>query len=173
MSVLANQPSNRNFLVPQGFRFVLGRAPNVTYFCQAAGLPSIVLQSVTTPTPFTALQHPGDKIAFDPISLRFRINEDLDNYLEISNWMRALGRPESFEEYQALVASNSLPQGEVFGDGTLVILTSNDNPNIEVRLENMFPTNLTMVQFDVTQQEIEYLEAEVTFNYTLFNINIL
>ena len=32
---------------------------------------------------------------FDDLTLRFMIDENLENYMEIQNWMRGLGFPES------------------------------------------------------------------------------
>jgi hypothetical protein len=41
---------------------------------------------------------PGDKILFEDFSLRFLVDENLENYMEIHNWIRGLGFPESLEE---------------------------------------------------------------------------
>ena len=32
-------PKNKNFLSPVGFKFIIGRTPNVDYFCQSASIP--------------------------------------------------------------------------------------------------------------------------------------
>ena len=34
-------PKNKNFLSPVGFKFIIGRTPNVDYFCQAASIPEV------------------------------------------------------------------------------------------------------------------------------------
>jgi hypothetical protein len=44
------------------------------------------------------IELPGDKLIFGDLTLRFLVDEDLENYLEIQNWMRGLGYPESLQE---------------------------------------------------------------------------
>ena len=34
-------PKNKNFLSPVGFKFIIGRTPNVDYFCQSAQIPQV------------------------------------------------------------------------------------------------------------------------------------
>ena len=47
---------------------------------------------------------PGDKIEFGDLSLRFLVDEDLSNYMEIQNWIRGLGYPEEVQEFRDLAA---------------------------------------------------------------------
>ena len=47
------QPSNTSYLSPTSFRFYIGRVPAVTYFCQAANIPSIDLPELVHSNPFT------------------------------------------------------------------------------------------------------------------------
>ena len=94
-----DQPTNRNYLSPVGYRFTLKRAPNVEFFVQRVRIPGLTLPVVERPTPFVKIPEPGDHLEFDTLSVTFKINEDLDNYLEIFDWMIALGKPEKFEQY--------------------------------------------------------------------------
>ena len=159
---------NKNFLSPLGFRLILNRTPNVEYFCQSATLPTVTLPETTQQvTPFVTIPHPGDHIQYDPLDLRFRVDEDMANYLEIYNWMVGLGFPDNYSQYKVLSDNN---KEKVYSDGTLLILTSNNNASIRVVFENMFPTSLSPLAFDVTQADIEYLEATVTMKYRKFYI---
>ena len=54
MAITDNQPTNKNFLSPLGFRFILSRTPNIEYFCQAATLPNMVMAEALTANPFTS-----------------------------------------------------------------------------------------------------------------------
>ena len=157
--------TNVNFLSPLGFRFMLNRAPNIEYFCQAATLPSISLAEVIQSNPMANIYRPGDRLTYEPLSLRFRVDEDMKNYLEVHNWMLGLGHPNTLQQYKSL--------SEKVSDGSIMILTSNSNPSIRIAFEDMFPTSLSPLTFDVTQGDIEYLEAEVTFRYRQFTIEKL
>ena len=45
------QPEELDFLRPNSFRFLIQSLPKVTYFCQAATLPTISLGFATQSTP--------------------------------------------------------------------------------------------------------------------------
>lgn len=172
MSVIDNQPSNKNMLSPTGFRFVLNRTPNINYFTYSAPIPTLSLGDYDQQTPFVALPYPGDKLRFEPLSLRFRVDEDLVNYMEIHNWLISLGYPESFDQNafksgQALAFKNN----DVYSDGSLIIMSSNQNPNLNINFEDMFPVSLTELTFDASLDDIQYLEATVTFRYKLYTID--
>ena len=44
----------------------------------------------------------GDKITYDDLSFSFFVDENLENYLEVHNWIRGLGYPESIQEFSDL-----------------------------------------------------------------------
>ena len=161
----ATVTDNINFLSPLCFRFIMNRAPNLEYFCQAAALPSISMNEILQPNPVGALPRFGDRITYEPFNLRFRVDEDMNNYLEIHNWLVSIGHPEKLAQFNDVK--------EKLSDGSILILTSNSNPHIRVAFEDMFPLSLTPLQFDVTQTDIEYLEAEVVFRYRKFSIEKL
>tara|TARA_R110000803_G_scaffold140972_3_gene207484 strand:+ start:300 stop:788 length:489 start_codon:yes stop_codon:yes gene_type:complete len=160
--------TNDNFLSPLGFRLTLTRAPQIEFFCQAATLPSLALQEAVQTNPFVNIPHPGDNLIFDPISLRFRVDEDMVNYQEIFDWMVGLAHPEKFSQHSDLLAGDGRTS-----DASLIILNSSNNPKIRINFEDTFPLNLTPLSFDVTVPEIEYLEAEVSLRYRQYTIEIL
>jgi len=171
MSIIDNQPTNKNMLSPTGFRFVLNRTPNINYFTYSVPIPSLTLGEYDEATPFVSLPYPGDKLRYEPLTLRFRVDEDLKNYMEIHNWMVSLGYPESFEQaaYKSNVAS-AFKSDDVYSDGSLIIMTSNQNPNLRIDFEDMFPISLTELNFDASLDDIQYLEATVTFRYKIYRI---
>ena len=58
----------------------------------------------------------------------------------------------------------------LYSDGTLQVLTSNQNLNFQVVFKDMFPYSLSSLEFDATNQDLEYFTAEVSFKYTMYNI---
>ena len=80
--------TNRNFLSPVGFKFALKRSPAVAFFCNEANIPSMDLGVAEQPTYLKNIPTPGDKIQFGDLNLRFLVDEDLKNYMEIQNWIR-------------------------------------------------------------------------------------
>ena len=169
---------NRNFLSPTGFKFGLKRSPAVAFFCNQANIPSLDLGVAEQPSYLKDIPLPGDKMQFGDLNLRFLVDEDLVNFMEIQNWMRGLGFPESLAEFNDLKNEAILgPMGksteDVYSDGTLQILSSNLIPKFQVVFNDLFPYSLSTVTFDATDTDIEYFTADVSFKYTLYQITDL
>jgi len=174
-----NQPGNRNFLSPVGFKFRLQKAPKVDFFCNSANIPSITLGSAIQTRYGKNIDVPGDKMNFEDFRIRFLVDENLNNYMEIQNWMRGLGFPYSLEQYDDLRTAENLDtipgvkNSRFFyeeSDGTLQILNSNYLVSAQVVYYGMFPTYLSTLQFDATDDDIRYFTAEVNFKYTYYKI---
>lgn len=171
------QIKNRNFLNPTGFKFMLANYPQVDFFSNEANLPGITLGTAVQPSYLKDIDIPGDKLTYDDFSLRFIVDEDMENYTQIHNWMRGLGYPESIEEIANLKLENDYNPPTIkntdiqyYSDGTLEILDSNQNPRFLVKFSQLFPISLTTLTFDATATDINYFTAEATFKYTLYNI---
>jgi len=167
---------NRNFLSPVGFKFSLKRAPGVAFFCNQANIPSMDLGIAEQPTYLRDIPTPGDKIQFGDLTLRFLVDEDLVNYMELQRWIRGLGFPESMQEFRKLEGEAVLPGNfgnagdDIYSDGTLQILSSNLVPSFQVVFSDLFPYTLSTVTFDATDTDIEYFTADVSFKYTIYNL---
>ena len=172
--------TNRNFLSPVGFKFALKRSPAVAFFCNEANIPSMDLGVAEQPTYLKNIPTPGDKIQFGDLNLRFLVDEDLKNYMEIQNWIRGLGFPQSLKEFADLENEAEMPSNfgnnaghDIYSDGTLQILSSNLVPKFQVMFSDLFPYSLSTVTFDATDTDIEYFTAEVSFKYTIYRITDL
>ena len=169
---------NRNFLSPVGFKFALKRSHKAAFFCNQANIPDLTLGIAEQPTYLKDIPTPGDKIEFGDLNLRFLVDEDLVNFMEIQNWMRGLGFPESLAEFQELREESILgvmgkSTEDIYSDGTLQILSSNLVPKFQVVFNDLFPYSLSTVTFDATDTDIEYFTADVSFKYTLYQITDL
>jgi len=172
----SNQIQNRNFLSSIGFRFTLTRARKVSFFSNSANIPGLSLGVAEQPSYLKNIDIPGDKIQFNDFTLRFIVDEDLENYMEIQRWMRGLGFPESLNEIYNLQKEETNTVGydsdsmNIYSDGSLVVMNSNNRPQFEVVFKDMFPYDLGDMQFDATNADTEYFTAEVSFKYTIYNI---
>ena len=170
---------NRNFLSPLGFKFALKRSPGAAYFCNEANIPELSLSIAEQPTYLRDIPLPGDKIDFGDLNLRFMVDEDLTNYMELQNWIRGLGYPQSIKEYQDLEKKTYIKQTfgqkrqDIYSDGTLQILSNNLVPKFQVLFDDLFPYSLSTITFDATDTDIEYFTAEVSFKYTLYTLTNL
>ena len=168
--------TNRNFLSPVGFKFSLKRAPGVAFFCNQANIPSMDLGIAEQPSYLRNIPIPGDKIQFGDLTLRFLVDEDLVNYMELQKWISGLGFPESMNEFRELEGEAVLPGNfgnagdDIYSDGTLQILSSNLVPAFQVVFNDLFPYTLSTITFDATDTDIEYFTADVSFKYTIYNL---
>jgi hypothetical protein len=171
---------NRNFLSPTGFKFVLKRSPKVAFFCNQANIPDINLGIAVQTSWLKDIDTPGDKIQFGDLNLRFLVDEDLGNYMEIQKWIRGLGYPESMQEFRDLESGASLPNpyfhnsgDNIYSDGTLQILSSNLVAKFQVFFNDLFPYSLSTITFDATDTDVQYFTADVSFKYTIYDIQDL
>ncbi len=172
---LQRQLSNRNFLTTTGFKFTLAKSPKVDFFSNTALIPSINLGVAQQSTYLKDIPIPGDKLTYDDFSLDFIVDENMENYLLVHNWLRGFGYPESLEEYQRLLNEDSLNPGKQTAfsgqsDGTLVVYNSNFRPVASVKFEGLFPVSLSTIGFDAKDSNSNYITAQVTFKYTIYNI---
>jgi hypothetical protein len=173
--------TNRNFLAPTGFKFALRRSPAVAFFCNQANIPSLDLGIAEQPTYLKNLDVPGDKIQFGDLNLRFLVDEDLVNYMEIQNWIRGLGYPEKITEFGDLEKTAVLgvetkfgqSGDDIYSDATLQILSSSLVPQFQVVFSDCFPYSLSTVTFDATDTDVEYFTADVSFKYSIYRITDL
>jgi hypothetical protein len=171
-SAFANQIQNRNFLSPVGFKFTLAKTPKVNFFCNSSRIPEINLGVANQPTYLKDLDIPGDKLTYGDLTLRFLVDENLENYMAIHNWMTGLGFPETTQDFKDLTTNDDGQRDleEQFSDGNLQILNSNFRPVANVKFFNLFPVSLTSLDFDATEADIQYFTAEASFKYTVYNI---
>tara|TARA_B100000780_G_scaffold278700_1_gene253242 strand:+ start:2540 stop:3001 length:462 start_codon:yes stop_codon:yes gene_type:complete len=148
--------TNKNFLSPVGFQFKINAKefPNIEYFCTAVTLPGISLSESVIPFRGVNVAMTGDRLNFDDLAIRFNVTEDMDNYVEMFNWMHDI-----------------VNKGEKYKfDATLSILSSHNNVTKEITFKDCFPTSLSAMEFSTQQTDLEYLQADATFKYTYFEI---
>ena len=107
-----NQIQNRNFLSPIGFQFVLGKTPKVDFFCTNTRIPELSLGLARQPTYLKDLDIPGEKLTFGDLTLRFLVDENMENYMAIHNWLTGLGFPETTQDYACLLYTSPSPRDE-------------------------------------------------------------
>ena len=108
------------------------------------------------------------------------VDENLENYLQVHNWLRGLGFPESIQEFIDLKTSDTYspdPSAKnalnEYSDATLFIYNSNFNEIAKVKFKDVFPVALSTINFSATTDDINYVTAEATFKYSIYDIEVL
>lgn len=160
---------NLNNLSPVGFSFLIKRCPNVNWFVQEVNLPGVTLGDSSKYYATGKAAIPGDNLEYNELTISFIVDESLNNWREIYNWMRGLA-PTAIggdNQYKDLKAS----EFGLISDGNLVVLTNSSNPNISLSFKDLFPTSLSDVHFRTTDTTLDPITASVTFRYTHFDFD--
>lgn len=174
-----SQLKNKNYLSPIGFLFILEKARKVSFLCQSAEIPTMSISEIVVPTPgFVQLPLPDGQATYANLQIQFIVDENLENYMQIHNWMRAIATPEDYEDRFEWIDDKSRetryntdsPSLTFVSDGTLQVLNNNNVANFDVTFKDMFPVALSSLPFDVTQTDNAYFTATVTFQYTSYQM---
>ena len=169
--------TSANFASPLSFKFVVKRLPAVSYFAQSVEIPEVRTPSIRVPSPFGNLPKPGNELEWSPLMLTFKVDERLQNYIELHTWLVATGHPITFDDTKNFIAANPAwsPRGrggataaDFVSDATLFVFTGQKNPMIEVNFLDAFPIQVSAVRFDATAVDVAYLECTAVFSYRAY-----
>ena len=171
-SAFRNQIQNRNFLSGVAFKFNLSKFPKVDFFSNSARIPELSLELAQQSSYLKNIAVPGERLTFGDFTLRFLVDENMENYLAVYGWLKGLGFPETTQQFRDVTTDSKGQRDpkEAFCDGTLRILNSNYREVGKVKFNDLFPTSLTSLDFDATATDVQYLTAEATFKYTIYDL---
>ena len=186
---ISRQPSKLDYTSPTQFRFLINQLPKVEYFTTEANIPGITLGELDFKTRFKAIPLMGDVLTYEDLTITFIVDENLENYIEMHTWLTAIGFPENTKQFSDFrsatsnVATNtrgeskdigdvkaSTPERAMYSDAVLTILTNKNNPVVECRFRDVFPTSLSGLTYSQNQTDVEYLTATVNFKYQIYEI---
>jgi hypothetical protein len=162
-------------LSPGGFSFHIKKLPELNFFVQSVEMPGIALGYAEMATPFKKLPIYGDHMEYSgDLSVNFKVNEDLGNYIEIHNWLKGIAFPDEFQQFADISDPVKEQTGDgVESDGYLMVLSSAMNPLIRIDFENLFPINLGGIRLDSRDASIEYIESTVDFKFSKYKFTPL
>ena len=189
-NIQTRQPAKMDYASPVQFRFKIAKLPQVEFFIQTVNLPGISMGTATVPTPLYDYPVPGDEISFQSLDISFLVDENLNNYKELHDWISGLGFGKSHQDFADLQATSEdmfpgsskgslvagveipapLSEGGIYSDATLTILNSKNIAKTEVRFQNVFPTSIGSLSYDVQASDIDYLKATASFDYLNYDI---
>ena len=189
-SPLARQPDKLDYASPTQFKFGIHQLPKVEFFTLSANVPGISAGVATQPTPFKDIPIVGDKLTYENLSITFQVDEYLENYVSLHNWMKGIGFPTDRQEFRTYrdVTSNTpaggkepsidlvgsaTPDRALYSDAYLMALSNKNNPIVEVNFQNIFPISLGGLDFTQNVTDVEYVTATADFAYQIYEINTL
>jgi hypothetical protein len=166
-------PANMNPLAPSGFRLLITKLPKMQFYCQTVNLPSITLGVAMYGTHLSDIPVPGEKLEFGELSIQFLVDETMENYKAINNWMVGLGSPVRDTQYTNFLAQDQVVQGQseltrMMSDASLFILTNNNTESKIVTFKSLFPVSLESLTFTGIETDVNYLIGNATFKYNYY-----
>ena len=134
---------------------------------------------------------PGDKINYSTLDLSFLVDENLNNYKELHDWISGLGFPKNHQQFADLQATSAdrfpgstassaatgskqtpapLAEGGTYSDATLTVLSSKNIAKTEIRFSNVYPISLGSLSYDVKASDVDYLQVQASFGYLNYDI---
>ena len=184
------QPTKFDYAEPTKFKFSIIKLPKVEFFITTANLPGISLGVAEQITPLKDIPLPGDRLQYDTLNIQFLVDENLENYREIHGWLTGVGFPKNYEQFQVLqgagtdrfpstqnvgtskelgeIKKATQDEGGLYSDATLFVLTSKNNSNLEIRFRDLYPISLSGLDFNQQATDVNYLTANVTFEYKIY-----
>ena len=189
MVAVSRQPTKLDYASPTQFKFSINQLPKVEFFTTAANIPDITLADVVIPTPFKPIPVMGQNLTYGNLSLSFIVDEFLENYRELHEWLTGIGFPKDrkqFSEFRSNTANRgtasktpvadvgavgkSVSDSAMFSDATLTVLSNKNNPIVEVRFANMYPVSLGALEFSQQASDVEYITVQADFTYQIYEI---
>ena len=189
-NIIDRTPSKFDYASPIQFRFKMTKLPTVEFFVQSANIPGITLGDTTLPTPLKDISMPGDKLTYQSLDVSFLVDENLNNYKEIHDWMTGIGFPEDHKQFADVLATGSdrfsrstastaavgsgkpapLSEGGIYSDATLIVLNNKNIAKTEIRFQNVYPTSLGSLSYNIRASDVDYLTVNASFNYMYYDI---
>ena len=190
-SPIARQPDKLDYASPTQFRFGIHQLPKVEFFVTSVNLPGISLGTIPIATPYKDIPIPGDKLEYDNLVLDFLVDEYLENYISLHNWMIGLGFPESrgqFETYRDVTSNTpadrtgtthvdrvgiATPDRSMYSDAFIMLLSNKNNPILQVNFQDIFPVSLGPLDYTQGATDVEYISVSAEFAYKIYTLETL
>ena len=192
MVAVSRQPTKLDYASPTQFKFTINQLPKVEFFTVSANIPDITLSDVVIPTPFKPIPILGQNLTYGNLSLTFIVDEFLENYRELHEWLIGIGFPKSrkqFTEFRSNTSNTgsttatpkvdvgavgkSVADAAMFSDATLTVLSNKNNPIVEARFKDMYPVSLGALEFNQQSTDVEYMTVQADFTYQIYEIHAL
>tara|TARA_Y100000593_G_C4261450_1_gene312409 strand:- start:498 stop:1091 length:594 start_codon:yes stop_codon:yes gene_type:complete len=190
IKALSRQPDKLDYVSPTQFRFGIHQLPKVEFFTTSANVPSINMGEAVFPTPFKDIPMMGDKLTYENLSISFIVDEFLENYITLHEWMTAIGFPKSrkqFSDFRANISNQptdkisvssdigdvqkATPVNALFSDAYLMILSNKNNPIVQVDFHDLYPVALSGLEFNNEATDVQYLTATAQFSYQIYEFS--
>ena len=158
--------NNINLLQPTAFKLVIDRKhyKNLEFFCQSVLHPSATLSATEMPFKRANIAMTGDKLTFGELSAMVILDENMNSYVEMYNWMNRLVEQ---KDDGPLNRDDTVPP--TYSDITVSILSSHNNLTRRIRYIDCIPTTIGDLSLETTTTQ-QYLTFPISFKFSYFEL---
>jgi len=160
-----------NYLQPSGFKVIINRRdfPNLQFYAQQVSHPDVNLPANEQGfRQVASIPFAGDAMEFGVLQMDVLLDEDMNSYRELYNWMTNTVQTNHELPTAALGTSRKEFSTGTYYDITVAILSSHNNVNRTFTYVNGMPTSIGQISMNATTTE-QFLSFPVTFRFDYFN----
>lgn len=169
MATYNQTPTNKSFLSNNKYEFVIQRLPHVTFFIQSVVIPDVSLVGTQVPSPYVSVPIPGNILTYGELQVTYIMDEDMQSWREIYDWMYNLGNPESRNKIGDLTQTPGR-RNSVTSDASLLVKSNSNNPRVKFTFKDMFPTTLGGVTLSSAEGQ-EFITSTISFIYSHYTVD--
>jgi len=142
--------TNHNLFIQGSFKVTLNskKYGNTVFFATAITHPGVTRNESTAAYTNLAGFVPGDRVEYEPVSIRIQLDEELNSYYELLEWL-----------------TNMTDRRE---DMTLTLMNSKNIPIREFSYKSVFPTSVGGFELTTQTTDAEPITIDVSFRYDRF-----
>ena len=161
--LINRQPDNNNTLQQNKFKFIIQRFPNLEFRVKNVILPGTSIRKIERTTAFNSIYYPGGEYDQDELTVRFLVDEELNNYFEIWNWMMALA---PYKDFDYVVKNYS----DYTTNVSMIFLSNKLNPLVEITFEDIWPVSISEIDMSYDDTDTTPIEATVSFSFNTMKV---
>ena len=187
------EPTVFDYAQSNQFKVYIPIFPLVEWFVVSCNVPGVTMGQGVVATPLIDMPVVGEKLTYDSFSMTFLVDEKLENFMELHNWLINMAPPQNTNQFMARTSEYVLPTGQntkfypagnddsqtatgstsdrqLYCDITLFILSSKNNPVATVVMRDAFPVSLSSLDYSQQESDTNYVQCNVTFAYPFYTI---
>ena len=187
------EPTDFDYSQSNQFKVYIPIFPKTEWFVVSCNVPGVTMGQGVVPTPLVDIPIVGEKLTYDQFSMTFIVDEKLQNFMEIHNWLVNMAPPQNTNQFMATTSNYVIPTGQttkaypadntdsqtitgstsdrqLYCDITLFILSSKINPVATVVMRDAFPTSISSLDYSSQDTDTNYVQCNVSFAFPFYTI---
>lgn len=166
MNVSEGINQHLNFLSANRAVLNIHEIPNTSFSLVGFSIPTISLPPPSQPSPYFERPEYGETLKFSSLNVEFNVTSRLENWMEIYNWMNALGAPRD-------KSTEFAPRKFTYSDATVTLYNSHNNPVLRVHFKDCVPVDLGGINFNEAIQTTDTIKSNLELQYWHYDIEFV